>query len=98
MTTDRQKSLLHGPIEIALARLAVPLTLVTILQTGYVLTDAFWVGRLGATAVAAVSLSFPVTFVVVALGSRLAVAGATLSAQYMGAARQDRSITWLRRA
>ena len=59
------------------------------LQTGYQLTDAFWVGRLGAAAVAAVSVSFPVTFLVIALGAGLAIAGATLSAQYMGAGRQD---------
>ena len=59
------------------------------LQTGYQLTDAFWVGRLGAAAVAAVSVSFPVTFLVIALGAGLAMAGATLTAQYMGAGRQD---------
>jgi putative MATE family efflux protein len=44
---------------------------------------------LGASAVAAVSISFPVTFLVIALGSGLAMAGATLTAQYMGAGRQD---------
>ena len=38
---------------------------------------------------AAVSVSFPVTFLVIALGAGLAMAGATLSAQYMGAGRQD---------
>ncbi|MEJ0000474.1 MAG: MATE family efflux transporter [Verrucomicrobiota bacterium] len=47
---------------------------------GYQLTDAFWVGRLGAAAVAAVAISFPVTFLVIAAGSGLAIAGATLSA------------------
>jgi putative MATE family efflux protein len=60
-----------------------------VLQTGYQLTDAFWVGRLGAAAVAAVSVSFPITFLVIAAGAGLAMAGATLSAQYMGAGRQD---------
>src|SRR6202041_3871071 len=60
-----------------------------VLQTGYQLTDAFWVGRLGGAAVAAVAVSFPVTFLVIALGAGLAIAGATLSAQYMGAGRQD---------
>jgi putative MATE family efflux protein len=69
--------------------LAIPIVIGNVLQTGYQLTDAFWVGRLGAAAVAAVSVSFPVTFLVIALGSGLAMAGATLSAQYMGAGRQD---------
>ena len=86
---DRQKLFLEGPISRALIRLAIPIILGNLLQTGYQLTDAFWVGRLGAAAVAAVSISFPITFLVIALGAGLGIAGATLSAQYMGAGRQD---------
>lgn len=85
----RQALFLTGSTPRALLTLAVPIVLANLLQTGYQLTDAFWVGRLGADAVAAVSVSFPVTFLVIALGSGLAMAGATLSAQYMGAGRQD---------
>jgi putative MATE family efflux protein len=85
----RRQLFLEGPIIRALMTLAFPIILGNVLQTGYQLTDAFWVGRLGAAAVAAVSISFPVTFLVIALGSGLAMAGATLSAQYMGAGRQD---------
>jgi putative MATE family efflux protein len=81
--------LLEGPIAPALIRLAIPIILGNALQTGYQLTDAFWVGRLGAAAVAAVAISFPITFLVIALGAGLAMAGAILSAQYMGAGRQD---------
>jgi putative MATE family efflux protein len=89
MPTERQKLFLEGPIGTALIRLAIPIILGNILQTGYQLTDAFWVGRLGAAAVAAVSISFPVSFLVIALGAGFGIAGATLSAQYMGAGRQD---------
>jgi putative MATE family efflux protein len=85
----RQTLFLQGPIFRALVTLAVPIILGNILQTGYQLTDAFWVGRLGTAAVAAIALSFPVTFLVIAIGSGLSMAGATLSAQYMGAGRQD---------
>jgi putative MATE family efflux protein len=80
---------LEGPIGKALIQLAVPIIAGNVLQTCYQLTDAFWVGRLGAAAVAAVSVSFPITFLVIALGAGLAMAGAILSAQYMGAGRQD---------
>lgn len=86
---DRRQKLLQGPIAPALIGLAIPIILGNLLQSGYQLTDAFWVGRLGAPAVAAVAISFPVTFLVIALGSGLAMAGAILSAQYMGAGRQD---------
>src|SRR4029079_5698808 len=64
--SDRRQKLLEGPIAPALIRLAVPIILGNALQTGYQLTDAFWVGRLGASAVAAVAISFPVTFLVIA--------------------------------
>jgi Na+-driven multidrug efflux pump len=89
MQDNRRQLFLEGPIGSALLRLAVPIILGNLLQTGYQLTDAFWVGRLGGAAVAAVAVSFPVTFLVIALGAGLAIAGATLSAQYMGAGRQD---------
>jgi putative MATE family efflux protein len=89
MPDNRQKLFLEGKIGTALFRLAIPIILGNLLQTGYQLTDAFWVGRLGAAAVAAVSVSFPFMFLVIALGAGLAMAGATLSAQYMGAGRQD---------
>src|ERR1700735_1888772 len=89
MPENRRQLFLEGPIGRALFQLAVPIILGNILQTGYQLTDAFWVGHLGGAAEAAVAVSFPVTFLVIALGAGLAVAGATLSAQYMGAGRQD---------
>ncbi|MGO2498527.1 MAG: MATE family efflux transporter [Vibrio litoralis] len=78
-------NMFEGSINRALLSLAVPIVLAQILQSAYQLTDAFWVGRLGAAQVAAVSISNPVTFLVIALGAGLAMAGATLSAQYMGA-------------
>ncbi|WP_288381503.1 MATE family efflux transporter [uncultured Massilia sp.] len=89
MAPDRKTLFLEGSIPRALVTLAIPIILANLLQTGYQLTDAFWVGRLGASAVAAVSVSFPVTFLVIALGSGLAMAGATMTAQYVGAGRQD---------
>lgn len=86
---DRRQLFLTGSIPRALMTLAAPIMAGNIIQTGYQLTDAFWVGRLGASAVAAVSVSFPVTFLVIAMGSGLAMAGAVLTAQYVGAGRQD---------
>lgn len=78
----------EGPIGPALVRFAIPVMLGNLLQTGYQLTDAFWVGRLGAAAVAAVSLNMPVMFLVIAAGAGLGIAGATLCARYAGAGDQ----------
>lgn len=87
---DNQQLFLTGSISKALLKLGIPIILINILQSAYQLTDAFWVGRLGAAQVAAVSVSMPVTFLVIAIGSGLAMAGAILSAQYMGAGQQDK--------
>jgi putative MATE family efflux protein len=84
-TSPRANSLLEGPILASLITLAVPIVLANVLQAGYQLIDAFWVGRLGGSAVAAVSVSFPVMFLSIALGAGLAIAGSTLIAQYVGA-------------
>jgi len=56
------------------------------LQTGYSLVNAFWVGNyLGTNALAAVTVSFPATFVLIAVASGLTLASNILVAQYMGA-------------
>ena len=86
-----QQLFLHGSISKALLKLGIPIILINVLQSAYQLTDAFWVGRLGAAQVAAVSISMPVTFLVIAIGAGLAMAGAILSAQYMGAGQRDES-------
>jgi putative MATE family efflux protein len=77
--------LLQGSIVRSLFLLAVPIAGANILQVAYQIVDAFWVGRLGAAAVAAVSITMPVMFVLVASGMGFAIAGTTLIAQYTGA-------------
>jgi len=60
-----------------------------ILQTAYQLIDTFWVGRLGAEAIAAVSLSFPIIFLMISLGGGISIAAAVLVAQYKGKGDQE---------
>ena len=82
-------NLTQGSILKALLTLALPIVLGNLLQTGYQLVDAFWVGKLGAGAVAAVAVSFPVNFLLLALGSGFSVAGSVLVAQNYGARKLD---------
>jgi len=77
-------NLTDGSTVSTLLRLAWPIVLANLLQTAYQLIDAFWVGRLGAEAVAAVSLSFPLIFLLVSVGIGLAVAGTVMVAQHQG--------------
>lgn len=78
-------SLTEGNILKTLIVLALPIIGTNLLQTGYQLVDAFWVGRLGANAVAAVSISYPVNFLMISICSGFGFAGAILVAQYAGA-------------
>src|SRR6185369_9639209 len=68
----------------ALVRLSIPIVVANVLQVAYQLTDTFWAGHLSAEALAAVSLNFPITFLMVAVGGGLAIAGSVLIAQYKG--------------
>jgi putative MATE family efflux protein len=86
------RNLLEGPILRSLVTLAVPIAAANVLQAAYQLIDAFWVGRLGGAAVAAVSVTTPVMFLTIALGAGLAIAGSTLIAQYFGA-RNDEMVS-----
>ncbi len=79
-----KNNLTEGSILKSLISLSIPIIFANLLQTAYQLTDTFWVGRLGTDAVAAVSISFPIIFLVVSLGGGLAMAGAVLVAQYKG--------------
>jgi putative MATE family efflux protein len=89
--TPPKNKLLEGPILRSLLTLAIPIVAANVLQSGYQIIDAFWVGRLGGTAIAAVSLSFPVMFLMFAVGAGLSMAGSTLIAQYVGA-RNERMV------
>ena len=63
-----------GPILKVLVTLAVPIVATNIFQSLYQLIDTFWVGRLGAEAVAAVSLSFPILFFMISAGGGMSIA------------------------
>lgn len=77
--------LLEGPIIRSLFLLAIPIMGANVLQIAYQLIDAFWVGRLGAAGIAAVSISMPILFLMISAGMGFAVAGSILIAQYAGA-------------
>lgn len=61
------------------------------MQTCYNLVDIFWVGKLGATAIAAVSLAGTVFFVILAVGQILGSGTVALVAQSFGAKLIDQA-------
>ncbi len=93
---DEEKNIIHenrfteGPILKSIVLLSIPIIIGNLLQTAYQITDAFWVGRLGADAVASVSISFPITFLIIALAGGVGLAGGVLVSQYKGRKEQDK--------
>ena len=68
-----------------LLTLAWPVVLAFMMQTSYNLVDIFWVGKLGATAIAAVSLAGNFFYVILALGQVIGSGTVALVAHSFGA-------------
>ncbi|MDI6601802.1 MAG: MATE family efflux transporter [Thermoanaerobacteraceae bacterium] len=80
----------EGSIPKHLLSFSVPLFIGNILQALYNTVDSIWVGRfLGPQALAAVSVSFPIIFILVALITGITMATTVMVAQYVGAKKID---------
>ena len=86
---QRTRTITEGSLLRSVVRVALPIVLSNTLQATYQLVNAFFVGRLGETAVAAVAAGTPLFFVLIALGSGLATAGSVFVAQYAGARNHE---------
>lgn len=77
-----------GPMTGHLLAVAWPVSISFLLQTLYNLVDAFWLGKLGQTAIVAPTVTMNVVFFGIALAMGLGQAGTTLVSQYKGAGRE----------
>ena len=87
---DRAVNVTDGALVGPLVVLSIPIVLTNVLQVGYNLADTFWVGRLGQPAVAALSFSWAIVFLIISLSLGFSVAGTVLVAQHKGAGNVDR--------
>lgn len=70
-----------------LLMLSAPMVMGMGLQTAFNITDTFFVGIIGSDALAALSVTFPVVFIFIAIASGLSVGSTALMAQAIGAGR-----------
>jgi len=83
--------LTKGSIPKNLILFGLPMLIGSALQTAYGLVNAFWVGKfLGTNSLAAITVSFPAIFALIAVGAGLTLASNILIAQYVGARELDR--------
>jgi len=82
---EKQYLILNGSITKAIFKLSWPIMIGNTMHVFYNLADTFWVGKLGAESVAAISVGFPLVFLLISIGGGITIAGTTLVAQYTGA-------------
>ena len=83
--TRVESSITEGGLLRPMFALAWPIMVIQLLQVTYNLADTFWLGRLSADAVGALSIAFPLIFLLISVGGGFTTAGSILVAQYTGA-------------
>ncbi|WP_303657562.1 MATE family efflux transporter [Halorussus caseinilyticus] len=84
-STATEDTITQGGLVRPMFRLAWPIVVIQLLQVTYNIADTFWLGRLSADAVGALSLAFPLIFLLLSIAGGFTTAGSILVAQYTGA-------------
>jgi putative MATE family efflux protein len=83
-TTTPINDLTTAPIPVLIRRLAIPASIGFFFNTMYNVVDTYWAGKLSTEALAALSLSFPVFFVLLAMGSGFSTGATALIGNAIG--------------
>jgi putative MATE family efflux protein len=84
-TQDGDDSITEGGLVRPLVRLAWPIVVIQLLQVAYNVADTLWLGQYDVSALGALSLAFPLVFLVISVAGGFTTAGSILVAQYTGA-------------
>lgn len=85
----RAPDLVGEPIPRLVRGIAVPASVGFLFQTMYNVVDTYWAGRVSTTALAALSLSFPVFFIILAVGGGLQTGATALIGSALGRGNAD---------
>ncbi|MFW6270548.1 MAG: MATE family efflux transporter, partial [Bacillota bacterium] len=89
MNTSKRETIINQPVLPTLLKLSWPIMVGESMQLMYNLADTFWVGRLGAEFLAAITVSFPLVFLIFSIGIGFSIAGIALVSQYEGANQHE---------
>jgi len=79
-----------GSIPRHLVAIALPMLIGNLIQSGYTIIDAIWVGRtVGNAAMGGIAVSFPVLFLFIAVAAGVTMATTILISQYYGAGNHE---------
>jgi putative MATE family efflux protein len=85
---DGPNPILTGPVASTLLGLSVPMILAMFLVTSFGLVDMLYLGRFSQEAMAAVSIAFPVTYLILTLAGALGTAATSLCSRLIGRGEQ----------
>ena len=80
----KQYSLTKDPIVKLFINIAIPSSIGTIFQTLYNLVDTYFAGKISSNALAAIAQTFPVYFIIIALGVGISIGTTSLIANSIG--------------
>ena len=92
MDQNGDKLITH-PIPSLIKEIAIPAIVGFFFNTMFNVVDTFYGGLLSTEALAALSLSFPVFFIIIAIGSGLSTGSTTLIANALGAGKPEEAKT-----
>ena len=84
-------SLTTGPLPSHIRRIALPMSIGFFFNTMYNVVDSFYAGKISTEALAAMALSFPVFFIIIAVSEGIARGASALIANAIGADDQKKS-------
>jgi putative MATE family efflux protein len=84
-----------GPIPRLIARLAIPASIGYFFNTMYNVVDTFFGGLISTQVLAALSLSLPIFFVIIAMGTGIATGTTALIANALGAEERERATIYV---
>ncbi|MFH1438923.1 MAG: MATE family efflux transporter [Candidatus Woesearchaeota archaeon] len=90
MTRNRIDEFINNPKK-SLFKLAWPMLIGMLVQTLYNIVDTAFVGRLGAESIAALTFSFPIFFIFIAINSGIAIGMSSRIARYLGGKNKEQA-------
>ena len=91
-------SLTKDPIKKLFINIAIPSSVGTIFQTLYNVVDTFFAGKISAEALAAITQTFPVYFIIIALGVGISIGTTSLIANAIWEKKENKASLFLAQA
>ncbi|MFT4343449.1 MAG: MATE family efflux transporter [Candidatus Woesearchaeota archaeon] len=86
-----REDLTKGDIPTLVKRIAIPASIGFFFSTMYNIVDTFYAGMISTEALAAMAISFPVFFIIIALGSGISTAASALVSNALGAKNEEKA-------